>query len=246
MPATAADTITFSITGQGDYTGWMFTTFGSGSSFEGVTTLNNLSGPPFTPWVNPSNIKLYSRSTYHFDAHATDFPIKPNNPAHDPGPVCHLSFEPSTVMPAINPTTPATDQTFYFNPPGSGSIEGNGDLVTGGSYATVGLLRDGALALSYQSIAKNQTSNARPSVWPSLPAVRQVDHVGTDGNIPGSMLVTLGDGAEVYQPNPPPPFSYGIYHFFSNKSGDDAAYNSGGPPIDTNKYNGTYPPQSAV
>jgi hypothetical protein len=139
-------------------------------------------------------------------------------------------------MPAVR-TKPSTDHFYYVSPPSSGSIQGNGDLVSGGAYAQVGLFKDGTLSVSYQSLASSLDPTPKPQVWPSAPAVRDVTYIDASP-LPGQITVTLPDGAEVIQPNPPPPWSFGLYKI---KNSGTTVYKSGGPPVTSNRYDGTFP-----
>jgi hypothetical protein len=231
-------TINFSIADQDDYTGYTVFTFGAGSSFQGVTEISG-GQPVELPWVNPQ-IHLYSKSSYHFDASA-DPPVQPNNPTAPPGPIAFARFVPSSAVPTVE-TRPSTDTFYYFAPPGFGSIQANGDLVMGGLYSRTGLFKDGTLSVSYQTLASSLDPTPKPQVWPSAPAVRDVDHIAASF-WPGQTVVTLPDGAQVFQPNPPPPFSFGLYQIKDSDvtGGDPVVYNSGGPPIASNQYDGTFP-----
>jgi hypothetical protein len=238
LSSASPSTISFSITGQDDYTGFTVHTFGVGSSLQGVTQLSG-GLPTLHPWVFAS-INLYSKADYHLNPHAVPV-IQPNNPTAAPGPVAFASFVPSSAMPAVQ-TRPSTDEFYYFSPPSSGSIQGNGDLISGGSYSQVGLFKDGTLSVSYQNLASSLDPMPKPQVWPSAPAVRDVDHIAASP-LPGQVIVTLPDGAQVVQPNPPPPWSFGLYKIKDSDvtGGGTTVYKSGGPPITSNKYTGTFP-----
>jgi hypothetical protein len=69
-----------------------------------------------------------------------------------------------------------------------------------------------------------------------------VDHIAASP-LPGQVIVTLPDGAQVVQPNPPPPWSFGLYKIKDSDvtGGGTTVYKSGGPPITSNKYTGTFP-----
>jgi hypothetical protein len=242
LASAAPSTITFSITGQDDYTGFTVFTFGVGSSLQGVTEISG-GLPTERPWPRVG-IDLYSKSSYHLDVHANPV-IQPNNPTAAPGPLAFASFVPIGSMPAVQ-TRPSTDHFYYFSPPASGSgtgtIEGNGDLILGGSYSQTGLFKDGTLGVSYQILASSLDSMPKPQVWPSAPTVRDVDHINVSP-LPGQVIVTLPDGAQVLQPNPPPPWSFGLYKIMGSDvtGGDPVVYKSGGPPISSNQYSGTFP-----
>jgi len=223
----------FSVSGQDDdYVDYVYATYASDSSFYGVTSLHwaeTDSTPVATqyvwknsgPWVN-SSASLFSKAFYKVDPVEG---IQPKNPDNNPGESSRLSVNTAGIF-----TIPSTDE-YYYNPPFSGSFPPDpSPVTTGGAYATIGVLHDGSLGFSLAQFRETGIS----AVWPSAPMAFSVDYVSGYPN-----LTTVG--AFEY-PNPPPPYTAGVYSVIPDPSGHDIGYyKSGGPPVPDNAYTGIFP-----
>lgn len=244
-PDQVAETVVFSITGQSDYTGWNYddTFSGPAGTAAGLPFFpeDNPGNdpPPFTPWVLVSTT-LYSKSSYHFDSTDHLNPVKANDPSNVQPPVATVSPEPAIYQPSFV-TVPSEDGAWYpVHPAGY-------NPVSGGTFKTVGTFRAGAMGLSLKNVARNATAKAKPVVWISQPAVTTLSNVFPP--FPVVVSGPPGGTGEYVVPNPPPPWTFGLYRIggqYATGNSFLGAYNFGSPPTDSNEYTGTYPPQNIV
>jgi hypothetical protein len=182
------------------------------------------------PWVG-SGMSLFSKSIYKFDP--TSGNILPKNPANAPGPASGIQWiSGSRFGNGGTFTTPSTDKAYYQPSPGPSFSFPPNVVIGGGGYSTVGFLRHGGtLGISMANIQLGSGNQTIPAVWPSAPDTFQLD------NVPGFPL-NFSPGPYGL-PNPPPPYSVGVYTIFPDPN--NGPYQSGGPPIPSNAYTGTYP-----